>query len=47
MAKGQQRKPHESKKPKQDKSKRTKPLSAYAQSMAQSGPTAPAFGKKK
>ena len=47
MAKGQQRKPHESKKPKQDKSKRTKPLSAYAQSMAERGPATPSFGKKK
>ncbi len=46
MAKGQQKTGRDKKKPKQDRSGSTKPLSAYKQSMA--GNTAATFlGKKK
>ena len=46
MAKGQEKKGREAKKPKQDKSKGGAPKSAYAASMNEKGAAAP-FAKKK
>lgn len=46
MAKGQEKKGREKKKPKQKEETRIAPKSAYSQSMSNKGP-APAFGAKK